>query len=62
VTFTNAYADAERAEPYARLEFPGTYYLAFRDLPNILAECDWVNETTIAPWVIYVLGRDHHAT
>lgn len=38
MTFVNAYADSERAEAYARLEFPGTYYLAFRDLPAILAE------------------------
>lgn len=38
MTFTNAYADAERAEAYARLAFPGTYHLAFRDLPAILAE------------------------
>ena len=34
----NVYADAERARTYARLEFPGTYYLAYRDLPEILAE------------------------
>jgi SAM-dependent methyltransferase len=34
----NAYEDAARAEAYARLGFPGTYYLAFRDLPTILAE------------------------
>jgi SAM-dependent methyltransferase len=32
------YADAERAEAYAKLEFPGTYYLAYRDLPSIIAE------------------------
>jgi SAM-dependent methyltransferase len=37
MSFTNAYADPRRAEAYARLEFPGTYYLAFRDLPRILA-------------------------
>lgn len=34
----NAYADARRADAYAALEFPGTYYLAFRDLPTIIAE------------------------
>jgi len=34
----NVYADAERARTYAALEFPGTYYLAYRDLPEILAE------------------------
>lgn len=32
----NAYGDARRAEAYATLEFPGTYYLAFRDLPVII--------------------------
>lgn len=32
----NAYEDSRRAEAYARLEFPGTYYLAFRDLPRII--------------------------
>lgn len=33
----NTYDDARRAEAYAMLEFPGTYYLAFRDLPAIIA-------------------------
>ena len=33
--FANVYADAKRAQAYARLEFPGTYYLAFRDLPDL---------------------------
>ena len=33
----NAYDDARRAEAYAVLEFPATYYLAFRDLPAIIA-------------------------
>jgi SAM-dependent methyltransferase len=33
----NSYDDAARAEAYALLEFPGTYYLAFRDLPEIIA-------------------------
>ena len=37
MTFSNVYADSQRAESYARLEFPGTYYLAYRDLPVILA-------------------------
>ncbi|MCX6653261.1 MAG: hypothetical protein NT137_07940 [Methanomassiliicoccales archaeon] len=36
--FTNVYGDAKRAESYAKLEFPGTYHLAFRDLPEIIAE------------------------
>lgn len=38
MTFSNVYADAERAEAYATLEFPGTYFLAFRDLPRILQQ------------------------
>lgn len=36
--FSNVYDDAGRAEAYATLEFPGTYYLAYRDLPAIIAE------------------------
>lgn len=32
----NVYADPRRARAYAGLAFPGTYYLAFRDLPVIL--------------------------
>ena len=34
----NVYEDAKRAEAYASLEFPGTYFLAYRDLPAIIAE------------------------
>jgi trans-aconitate methyltransferase len=34
--FENVYEDARRAEAYAKLEFPGTYYLAYRDLPEII--------------------------
>ena len=34
--FRNVYDDDVRANAYARLEFPGTYYLAYRDLPAIL--------------------------
>jgi len=34
--FSNVYADEERARAYATLEFPGTYYLAFRDLPALI--------------------------
>jgi trans-aconitate methyltransferase len=34
--FANVYEDAQRAEAYAKLEFPGTYYLAYRDLPEII--------------------------
>ena len=32
--FSNVYEDAKRAEAYSKLEFPGTYYLAYRDLPK----------------------------
>lgn len=38
-SFFNVYDDAARADAYARLEFPGTYYLAFRDLPAIIGAC-----------------------
>jgi SAM-dependent methyltransferase len=34
--FRNTYEDARRAESYAKLEFAGTYYVAFRDLPEII--------------------------
>ena len=33
--FSNCYADAARADAYARLEFARDYYLAYRDLPAI---------------------------
>lgn len=36
--FSNVYDDATRADAYAQLEFPGTYWLAFRDLPAIIGE------------------------
>jgi len=36
--FSNSYEDAKRADAYAKLEFPGTYYLAYRDLPEIIFE------------------------
>lgn len=35
--FDNVYDDARRAEAYSKLEFPGTYYLAYRDIPGIVA-------------------------
>jgi len=35
-SFQNVYDDADRARAYADLEFPGTYFLAFRDLPGLL--------------------------
>ena len=36
--FSNVYNDKVRAEAYDRLEFPGTYYLAYRDLPVIISK------------------------
>ena len=36
--FRNSWADARRVEAYAKLRFPGTYYLAYRDLPRTLGE------------------------
>lgn len=36
--FANAYADPTRAASYATLAFPGTYHLAFRDLPALLGD------------------------
>ncbi len=36
MTFKNSYEDITRAESYAKLEYPGTYYLAFRDIPGFL--------------------------
>lgn len=37
MNFKNTYQDAAYAAAYAKLEFPGTYYLAFRDLRDILS-------------------------
>jgi SAM-dependent methyltransferase len=36
MSFRNTYADADYAAGYATLGFPGTYALAYRDLPRIL--------------------------
>lgn len=36
--FSNVYDDAARAEAYDQLELPGTYALAYRDLPELLAQ------------------------
>jgi SAM-dependent methyltransferase len=44
LSFSNVYDDTKRAGAYATLEFPGTYYLAYRDLPAIIAK--------------YVIGRE----
>lgn len=35
--FKNTYEDDAYAAAYAKLEFPGTYYLAFRDLPGLIS-------------------------
>jgi ubiquinone/menaquinone biosynthesis C-methylase UbiE len=37
VNSVNCYEDANRASAYATLEFANTYYIAFRDLPEILS-------------------------
>ena len=34
--FSNIYDDEARARAYSELEFPATYYLAYRDLPEII--------------------------
>jgi SAM-dependent methyltransferase len=34
--FANVYDDEARARAYSALEFPATYYLAYRDLPEII--------------------------
>ncbi len=36
MTFRNVYEDDVRAESYAHLGFPGTYFLAYRDVPAVL--------------------------
>ena len=38
MSFINCYDDATRAQSYAELAFANTYHLAFRDLPDIVAE------------------------
>lgn len=35
--FENSWGNQKRAESYAKLEFPNTYYLAYRDLPEIIS-------------------------
>ena len=37
-SFSNVYDDQARSAAYATLEFPGTYFLAYRDLPAIILE------------------------
>jgi ubiquinone/menaquinone biosynthesis C-methylase UbiE len=36
--FENSWGNQARAESYSKLEFPNTYYLAYRDLPDIIAK------------------------
>jgi len=36
MNFSNCYEDNTLAEAYAKLEFPGTYYLAYRDIPKLI--------------------------
>ena len=38
MNFANCYEDVDRANAYATLEFANTYYLAYRDLPEIVAQ------------------------
>jgi predicted TPR repeat methyltransferase len=38
MTEFNFYEDKKYAEAYSKLEFPGTYYLAYRDLPEIISK------------------------
>ena len=38
MAFVNVYGDPTRAEAYSKLEFANTYYLAYRDLPEIAAK------------------------
>jgi SAM-dependent methyltransferase len=38
MALSNCYDDSVRAKAYSRLEFANTYYLAFRDLPEMLAK------------------------
>lgn len=41
MSFENTYTDEVRAAAYAELDFPGTYHLAFRDLPVLLGSTFW---------------------
>ena len=38
MNFNNVYVDNKRAQSYSKLDFPNTYYLAYRDLPEIIAK------------------------
>jgi SAM-dependent methyltransferase len=36
MNFVNSWGNKTRADSYSKLEFPNTYYLAYRDLPDII--------------------------
>ncbi|MBI5001596.1 MAG: class I SAM-dependent methyltransferase [Euryarchaeota archaeon] len=36
--FRNAYEDKVKADAYSKLEFPNSYYLAYRDLPGLISK------------------------
>jgi len=38
MSFENSWGNQTRAESYSKLEFPNTYYLAYRDLPEIISK------------------------
>ena len=57
VEFLNCYEDQKRAEAYAKLEFSGTYYLAYRDLPAIFAEHVKGKDPNPLHWVYANLSR-----
>lgn len=38
MSFKNVYADEDYASAYSKLKFPGTYYLAFRDIPSLISK------------------------
>ena len=38
MNFENSWSNQTRAESYSKLEFPNTYYLAYRDLPEIISK------------------------
>ena len=38
MSFQNVYEDDKRVESYSKLDFPADYYLAYRDLPEIISD------------------------
>lgn len=38
MNFENSWGNQTKAESYSKLEFPNTYYLAYRDLPDIISK------------------------